>query len=151
MFLTPLVLIASATPDLWIFDAELKWSDPVFGRLIAPLGFITDLASIPRALRNLPFLDPDGLSRRPAAMHDWLYAEQSRGKDFADAFLRAALLSDGASAATANTFYCGVHWFGAESWAGDKGALETRDFDTPGHYAAWRLSQPPSPSILSVP
>lgn len=119
MFLTDLELIAEPQPDIWRVGAPLVWCDPTFGRLEAPVGFKTDLASIPRALRNLPFLDPDGQSRRPAVIHDWLYdtcGGRRFGKPFADAFLRAALLAEGASKPTAWAFYTAVHCFGGGPW-----------------------------------
>ena len=137
-FQTPLCLVADTVPDMWILETPLVWLDPVYGALSVPAGFRTDLASIPRAVRNLPFLDPDGQSRRPATMHDWLYAERSKGKDFADNFLRDSLIAEGASKATANAFYYGVHWFGGPSWASDAGALDTRDFATPQQYFNWK-------------
>lgn len=126
MFLSQLELIADPQPDLWRLGAPLVWCDPTYGRLEVPTGFQTDLASIPRIFRNLPWLDPDGLSRRPAALHDWLYGSKqgrSFGKQFADSFLRAALESEGASQACAGTFYYAVHWFGGSSWDGDGVAL----------------------------
>ena len=144
MFLTRLDLQDDPQPDMWVVMSPLVWSDPLFGRIEVPVGFRTDLASIPRALRNLKMLDPAGCSRRPAAVHDWLYASQRRhglaDKAVADDFLRDALLAEGASAAQAAAFYYGVHWFGRSAWESDAGALETRDFDTPAHYAAWLAS-----------
>lgn len=120
MFTSRLVIRDLPEPDLWTLAAPLVWSDPVRGTLTAPEGFVTDLASIPRALRNLPTLDVDGISRRPAAMHDWLYGgDRSRGKGFADTFLRDALIAEGASDAVADTYYEAVHLFGAASWASD--------------------------------
>lgn len=122
MFITQLILVELPQPDLWQLAAPLLWRDVTFGDLEVPAGFVTDLASIPRSLRNLPFLDPDGVSRRPAAMHDWLYDSKggrAHGKDFADSFLRAALLAEGASSSTAWAFYYGVHMFGQSSWDAD--------------------------------
>lgn len=122
MFLTPLELIADPQPDLWRLGAPLVWCDPVYGRLEAPVGFQTDLASIPRIFRNLPFLDPAGISRRPAVLHDWLYgsvAGRVHGKQYADNFLRVALLAEGAGKAVAQSFYLAVHWGGQSSWDGD--------------------------------
>jgi len=119
VFLTQLELIADPKPDLWTLKAPLWWDDPVYGGLTVPAGFVTDLASIPRALRGLPFLDPNGLSRRPAVIHDWLYGSvegRARGKQFADSFLRDALLSEGARPSVAQTFYLAVHWFGQSGW-----------------------------------
>jgi hypothetical protein len=142
MFLTVLELIADPVPDYWIIATPLTWKDPIFGTLTVPQGFRTDLASIPRAFRNIPFLDPSGVSRRPAAMHDWLYCWRGIGKDNADEFLKQSLIAEGASAAVAAVFYLGVHEFGQASWDSDYGALESRDFDTQVHYDAWRATAP---------
>lgn len=122
MFLTRFNATDGPGPDLWTVQAPLVWCDPVYGRLEVPAGFVTDLASIPRLFRNLPWLDPNGLSRRPAVVHDWLYgstAGRARGKQFADSFLRAALLAEGAGKSSAQSFYLAVHWFGRSSWDED--------------------------------
>lgn len=145
-FQSPLILTADVVPDLWVINAPLVWQDPVFGRLVVPAGFRTDLASIPRIARHLPFLDPNGISRLPAAAHDWLYAWRGWGKAKADDFLRAALRAEGASAAVAGTFYCAVSWFGGLSWDSDAGALETRDFVTSDAYRAWIANTHPVPA-----
>jgi hypothetical protein len=119
MFLTALDLKADARPDYWAVASPLEWSDPVYGRLVAPVGFMTDLASIPRLFRNLPAFDPNGASRRPAVLHDWLYSSRAGyryGRDFADSFLRAALLSEGASVWTARAFYLAVRMGGSSHW-----------------------------------
>lgn len=109
-------------PDLWTVREPLIWQDRTYGHLEVPAGFVTDLASIPRAFRNLPWLDPNGLSRRPAVVHDWLYgsdAGRRYGKQFADSFLRAALIAEGATQSVASSFYYAVHWFGGSSWDDD--------------------------------
>lgn len=119
MFLSPLELLADPEPDYWVLGPPLIWSDPVYGRLEAPTGFRTDLASIPRIARSLPAFDPNGASRRPAVMHDYLYSSQAGyrlGREFADSFLRAALLSEGAGSWTARAFYWAVRAGGASHW-----------------------------------
>lgn len=119
MFLSDLALIAEPRPDYWRLEAPLIWSDPIHGRLMAPAGFETDLASIPRLFRNLPSFDPNGPSRRPAVMHDWLYSSRAGyrlGRDFADDFLRAALLAEGAGVWTVRAFYLAVRIGGAPHW-----------------------------------
>lgn len=140
MFRTPATLLTDPEPGMWIMGAPLVWRDPVFGVLEVPVGFRTDLASIPRLFRNIPGLDPNGVSRRPAIIHDWLYAERSKGKPFADSFLRAALRAEGASPASVFAIYHAVHWFGGFAWRSDAGALEKIDFDSVAHYEAWRYS-----------
>jgi len=125
MFLTQLTLTAEPQPDLWRVGAPLVWCNPSYGRLEVPVGFVTDLASIPRALRNLPFLDPNGQSRRPAVVHDYLYSSRlgrRLGKQFADNFLREALLAEGATKGTAGAFYWAVHLFGSFAWDADAAA-----------------------------
>lgn len=119
MFLTQLELLVDPEPDYWVMGPPLIWSDPVYGRIEAPTGFRTDLASIPRVFRNLPFADPNGVSRRPAAMHDYLYSSKfgyRLGRQYADSFLQAALLSEGASVWTARAFYYAVRAGGASHW-----------------------------------
>lgn len=137
MFFTPLCIVADPLPDYWVVYRPLYWNDPVYGIIEVPEGFRTDLASIPRIFRNLQTFDPNGVSRRPAAGHDWLYAERSKGKDFADRFLRDALIAEGMSRADADVYYEAVHLFGESSWNSDAGALGTRDFDTPEHFINW--------------
>lgn len=117
MFLTRLKIEDTPTPDIWRVASPLVWDSGRNDRLIVPEGFETDLASIPRLLRNLPFLDPNGISRRPAVLHDWLY---HFGKDRlqADSVLRDALLFEGASRLVAQVFYAGVRLGGRSSWRG---------------------------------
>jgi hypothetical protein len=122
VFKSQLELIEDPEPDFWRLGVPLVWSDALFGTLTVPAGFKTDLASIPRLFRNLPLLDPDGASRRPAAMHDYLYGSalgRRLGKTFADSFLRAALVSEGLSPRGAWVYWAAVHYFGGPSWRGD--------------------------------
>jgi len=119
MFQTELYVRSSRTRDIWVLVRPLVWTDETFGTIEAPIGMTTDLASIPRALRGIPELDPDGSSRRAAVCHDFLYdrsAGRLKGKDFADRFLRAAMLADGCGVICANLFFDAVHEFGASSW-----------------------------------
>lgn len=119
MFQTRLYVRDMPTVDLWVVVRPLVWVDAEFGTITVPVGMPTDLASIPRALRNVPELDPDGASRRAATAHDFLYDRsegRAHGKDFADRFLRAALIAEGCSAITADLFYAAVHEFGQSSW-----------------------------------
>lgn len=125
--------------DFWWLTAPLIWQDSKFGTLTAPTGFRTDLASIPRIVRNIPFLDPDGISRRAAALHDWLYAWQKYSKAFADEFLRAALTSEGTNVWSAGCYYYAVSWFGQSSWNKDSGQLGVHNFE-PGYFDVWKHS-----------
>lgn len=119
MFLGKLELYADARPDYWVTGRPLVWCDRVYGRIEAPAGFATDLASIPRLFRNLPWFDPNGASRRPAVVHDWLYSSRQGfrlGKEFADNFLRDSLIAEGAAKGTALAFYLAVRVGGRSHW-----------------------------------
>lgn len=121
---------------------ECVWHDSVFGTVVLPRGFLTDLASTPQFLRASPSFDPTGLSRRPAAFHDGAYARLfGWDKDKADQFLRAALLVDGMSPMLADWYFDAVHDFGQSHWDGDAGDLQATDFDTPLHHQQWVASQ----------
>lgn len=133
MFLSRLLLEAADDPDIWIVRAPLIWEDSEFGRIVVPIGFKTDLASIPRLFRNIPEFDPNGLSRRAAVGHDWFYAEQSRPKEMADRFLRSALIAEGVPHAAAEIYFLAVERGGGSGWAADTGHLAAH-FDTDANY-----------------
>ncbi len=117
MFSTELLLQASG-PDFWIVQAPLQWWEDDGQSITVPIGFRTDLASIPRLFRNLPFLDPNGVSRRPAVLHDYLYSKQITRMS-ADYKLFKALRAEGASYMTAWTFWAAVRAFGWASYRND--------------------------------
>lgn len=140
MFTTELVLAAEHATDFWTVREPLVWSAsdvPSTHDLIVPVGFKTDLASIPRALRNLPAFDPDGPSRRAAVAHDWLYWWQGLGKEYADHFLHTAMLADGCDKIAADAFYEAVHWFGFGAWNDAARLGLASHFDTPLNFQAW--------------
>lgn len=71
-----------------------------------PRGFITDLASIPRALWW--WESPLDRSMAPAIVHDYLYWDQTCTKDEADAVLYIAMKENGVSKVTREGVYAGV-------------------------------------------
>jgi hypothetical protein len=124
MFLTRLSIEDADEPDQWVVIRPLVWSDPVYGWLIVPAGTKTDLASIPRFLRDWRAFDPNGPSRRAAVLHDWLYADGTRGKEFADNCLRAALLAEGVTPKVAAAFYWAVRLFAGPAWRGHRASAQ---------------------------
>jgi hypothetical protein len=144
MFQSQLVLATDPQPGMWVVWESCTWNDPVFGTVTLPVGFRTDLASTPQFIRASAEFDPTGLSRLPAAFHDGAYARLwGWTKDKADQFLRSALIVMGAKPELAEMYFQAVNLFGADSWASDAGALETRDFDTVAHFQAWAATQTP--------
>lgn len=107
MFLTHLDARALIDqPGYWLVIAPLVWDD---GRRITavPAMFETDLASIPRPLRNI--LNINGRSRRAAVLHDWLYAgRQCATRADADQLFLDAMKSDGVSWAKRWSMYAAV-------------------------------------------
>lgn len=77
-------------------------------RFVVPPGFVTDLASIPRAVRLLPGFDVNGRSRAPAVLHDWLYCSQAVSRSLADYLFHVALRAEGVPPVTADLFWAGV-------------------------------------------
>lgn len=53
------------------FDYVLEWGHVERGVIHVPVGFITDFASIPRALWDI--LPPTGVYGKAAVIHDYLY------------------------------------------------------------------------------
>lgn len=139
MFTTDLVLKETPQPDFWAVASPLIWSEDGL-TIKVPVGALTDLASIPRILRNIPNLDPDGYSRSAAVVHDWLYRTHQLSKAAADAFLRYAIVSRGGSAWSAYMFWLGVKVGGSSSYTCHPDGVVAADFDTQANYDAWRAT-----------
>ena len=144
MFLTdPGMVPICDKPDLIWLDGPLVWQDPNRGIIRIPAGFISDDASTPRFLDWIPFLDRQGLSRRPGLLHDGVYAlGRVKGKDWCDELLRDACIAEGMTAREAWCYYQGVHLFGQSSYDADAkegvyGAIESGDFYTEKDFNNW--------------
>ncbi len=144
MFVTDLCLKADK-PNYWRLTQDLVWQDAQFGELIVPVGFLTDLESVPFMIRGIPWVDsvfdPDGVTRKPAAGHDFLYAWHAWGKEKSDDFLRVAIIAEGGSKSVAETVYLGVHLFGGSSWRKDDNALDKYNFTNDATYQEWLAKQ----------
>lgn len=141
MFKTGLDLREAPQSDFWAVAAPLVWEDTE-ACISVPVGFLTDLASVPRILRNLPGLDPDGVSRSPAVLHDWLYRTHQFTRAKTDGLFRAALLFRGCTGVDAWIFYLGVRIGGRSSYTPFQTGPQMNDFDTVDNFKAWRLSNP---------
>ena len=103
MFLTPLDLRADK-PGHWVLLRELIWDDGV--RIVVPAGFVTDLASIPRAFRWL--LQQNGASRKAAVLHDFLYRTHRMTRKDSDAMFKKALAAEGVNPVGGWLYWAGV-------------------------------------------
>jgi len=122
-------------PDEWVV------TDPLIGlrngdKIIAPRGFITDLASIPRPFRGV--FNVNGLLRAPAVLHDWLYCSQRYSRAEADAIFLEAMEARGMDRATRYAVYATVRAFGWRYYNKRKAALglSAEDFVPPGYFTA---------------
>lgn len=106
-FVTNLKLSDWKENEWVLLDSLIYHTSDDFCRTIAvPKGFITDLASIPAALRA--FINPNGNSRKAAVLHDWLYCSRLYPRAEADAIFREALIFCGVSTSVAWTMWAGV-------------------------------------------
>jgi hypothetical protein len=104
----------------WYLSRGIDWSPSLEQRLPSvsvPVGFVTDFASIPRALWTA--LPRDGDYVWAAVVHDYLYWYQTTTKDIADDVLNAAMIDFKIPTANRLAIYEGVHLGGASSWIGN--------------------------------
>lgn len=139
MFKSPLSLVSlDSRPDEWYLGAPLIWDN-----IIVPAGFITDLATIPHIVDALPDLDRTGRSRRPGALHDWLYAGlRVLTKPVADGILLQALLAEGMDSVGAKIIYEAVHLLADTAWEDDGRKAMSANFITHEAYLAWLATSP---------
>lgn len=132
MFTSPLILRVGP-PGEWILERTLEWEGRQ--RIVVPAGFITDLASIPRALRGV--LEQNGRSRKAAVLHDWLYSSQRIGtrritRAQADAVFRQALEAEHVGWVARSLYWSGVRVGGWLPWGKRQeigGEITPEDFD----------------------
>jgi hypothetical protein len=86
-------------------------------RIVVPAGFVTDLASIPRAFWGPPFyLTPAGQYGRAAIIHDYLYWSQKCSRDQADRLLIIAMKESNVGTFDEDVIYRGVQIGGLTAW-----------------------------------
>lgn len=110
-----------------------------------PVGFVTDLASIPRAFWSL--LRPDGIYSWAAILHDYLYWEQFVTRQQADDIFRFAMMDFKIEPAVIETVYLAVRTGGASAWTtnaelkakGERRLLKLFPEDPTVTWAEWKL------------
>lgn len=102
-------------------------------RIVVPVGYITDFASIPPVARMA--FPPFGRHAKAAVLHDWLYAvgEPNR-KWFADQVFRDAMMELQVDPERRDIMYQAVHLFGG----GGYGRAET---EWRSSWADWRTGE----------
>lgn len=116
MFKTDLITKALLhRPNYSELVEDLIWEGPISDKsrvlvFTVPPGFVTDFASVPRALRWM--LNPNGRSRRAAVLHDFLYTGQHLSRKDSDLLFLAALKADGVGLVERQLLYRGVRMGG---------------------------------------
>jgi hypothetical protein len=124
----------------WTPNADQRGYQPV----TVPVGFVTDLASIPRVFWSL--LRPDGEYTYPAIIHDYMYWTQARPRETADMIFKLGMQDFGVSPATIATIYNAVRAGGGSSWddnrrlqrAGERRVLKVFPDNPRARWADWK-------------
>lgn len=99
----------------WRLTAPLVYQTDLLSRVVvAPFGFVTDFASVPRILGVYDLVG--GRCNRAAVIHDWLYTSREVERLTADQIFAEAILASGYSRLTAFIFYTAVRFGGASHW-----------------------------------
>lgn len=99
--------------DFYFYFNESNKEDGI----VVPEGFVTDFASVPRALWGV--FPPIGLYTKAAVIHDYLYQyghEFGRDRAFCDGIFLEAMKALGVSSAVRNSMYWGVRMFGGSAY-----------------------------------
>ncbi|MCA9420963.1 MAG: DUF1353 domain-containing protein [Nitrospirales bacterium] len=138
-------------PPVFMVAHPLRYTpDDGQHEIVIPVGFVTDLASIPSLLWW--WEAPHEGTMAPAIVHDYLYWEQSCTKDEADAVMYLAMLEIGLGEFTANRIYDGIRTpFAQGAWENNRKARtrgETRFFTE--SYARSLLDSQIEPTVSLV-
>ncbi len=105
-------------PNEWVLIADLCYRGTPLKRIEVPRGFITDLASIPQAFRNV--FNVNGRSRKAAVLHDYLYCTQglhgALTRELCDAVFLDALADCGVDLVQRRLMWAGVRAGGWVYW-----------------------------------
>jgi hypothetical protein len=141
-------LVAFADWDFYYVDGnELLWRPNTGSHpepVVVPAGFVSDLASIPRAFWQI--LQPTGRHAWAAVVHDYLYWTQTRSREESDLIFKMALEDSRVDPATVEVLYQAVRRFGQSSWeenarkkqAGDCRFLKARPGDFTVSWSDWK-------------
>jgi hypothetical protein len=101
----------------FVEGGNIRWQPNAgqkFQPVEVPLGFVTDLTSIPRVFWQV--LRPEGRYAYAAVVHDYLYWEQTRSREEADQILKMAMKDSKVDPKLINTIYLAVRGFGQTAW-----------------------------------
>jgi hypothetical protein len=102
----------------WIVKQNLTYRVGISkDSVVVPLGFVTDLASIPPALQSL--IQQNGPYLLPAVVHDYLYWKQTCTRTQSDHLLRLAMIENQVGKVVRDAIYNAVRAAGSFAWSGN--------------------------------
>jgi len=117
-FKSELHLRTHASQEKWELTAPLFYLTKADQMIVVPVGYRTDLASVPRlAWVIVPRDDP--MARRPSVVHDYIYTDLTKRftKAEADQIFYQALLEQGMHKPLAWLMWCAVRIGGRGNWS----------------------------------
>lgn len=124
----PFMIVSTLVPfGDWDFyyvkGGGITWGPDTGGDLrkievTVPEGFVTDLASIPRAFWSIR--RPEGRHAFAAVVHDFLYWTQTKTRVEADNIFKQAMLDSRVGTLEAESLYQAVRQFGGAAWENNK-------------------------------
>jgi hypothetical protein len=102
-------------PTVWLRDPGLESRFPV--SVTVPVGFVTDLASIPRAFWSI--YKPDDEYAHAAIVHDYLYWTQTTSRETADDIFLMMMKEFSVGAVSRVIIYEAVRLAGQSAWDGN--------------------------------
>jgi hypothetical protein len=102
----------------YALQADLVYQSDLIGEVVVPSGFISDLASIPKALWST--LPPFGRYSAAAILHDHLFWSQQTSMQSANSVLREAMVLLGCDDVVVHAIFAAVSLFGSPAWEKNK-------------------------------
>jgi hypothetical protein len=149
-FSGPVPIVPFADWDYYYITKPLQWhantaTTSGVNQVSAPVGFVTDLASIPREFWT--FLSPMARYSYPAILHDHLYWFQTYTREQADAMLKTAMEELSVPSATAFAVYNAVRLGGGHAWnantaaraGGERRVLKRFPTDVKTTWQSWKM------------
>jgi hypothetical protein len=122
----PAPIVPFADWDFYYVTGQVSWVPPkgsnVPFNVDVPIGFVTDLASIPRVFWAI--LPPHARYSYPAIIHDYLYWTQPCTRAVADEVLKLAMNDMKVSRIQVFTIYQAVRLAGGGAWSSNSSAKQ---------------------------
>ncbi|MFT7526453.1 MAG: hypothetical protein ACI9LY_001600 [Arenicella sp.] len=100
----------------FMLDSDLEWQiGETSKRIVVPLGFVSDGASVPKVFWPLGLV-PYGVHGRATVVHDYMYWFQQCSRKQTDNIMLIALKESGVSFIKRFILTVGVKWFGGFAW-----------------------------------